>query len=209
MVDDNVSGWESRVASESRSALEEALREGARRMLMAALEAEVADYIERERKVRGEDGRRMVVRNGRLPGRNIQTGLGPIPINQPRVHDRRAGQHFTSAILPRYLRRAPSIEALIPWLYLKGVSTNDFPEALKAILGEGAAGLSPSTIVRLKSAWEQEYRDWVGRDLAGRRYIYVWADGVYFNVRLSGDRPCLLVVVGTLPDGRKELMGDP
>ena len=206
MEDGTASGWESRVETESRSVLDEALREGARRMLSAALEAEVADYVDGYRQAADGQGRRLVVRNGRLPCREIQTGIGPIPIRQPRVNDRREGHRFTSRILPPYLRRAPSIEALIPWLYLKGVSTNDFPEALKAILGPQAAGLSPSTIVRLKSAWEQEYGEWCDRDLTGKRYVYFWVDGIYLNVRLSTDRPCLLVVVGTLADGRKELV---
>ena len=206
MADGTVSDWESRVASEARSALDEALREGARRMLMAALEAEVDEHIERHRERRDAAGRRLVVRNGRLPRRQLQTGVGPIPIEQPRVHGRRAGERFTSAILPRYLRRAPSLEALIPWLYLKGVSTNDFPEALQALLGEGAAGLSPSTIVRLKSAWEQEFRAWAEGDLSGKHYVYLWADGIYFNVRLSDERPCLLVIIGASADGRKELL---
>jgi len=186
--------------------LDEALRKGARRMLMAALEAEVEEYVERNEEAVDEDGHRLVVRNGRLPARALQTGIGPVEIKQPRVHDRREGERFRSSILPRYLRRSPSVEALIPWLYLKGVSTNDFPEALKSILGEGAAGLSPSTIVRLKAVWEQEYREWAGRDLSDRHYAYLWADGIYFNVRLTDDRPCLLVIVGTLPDGRKELV---
>jgi len=206
MENGTVSDWESRVATASRSALDEALRDGAQRMLRAALEAEVDEHIERFRNRRDAAGRRLVVRNGRMASRELQTGVGPITIEQPRVHDRREGERFTSAILPRYLRRAPSLEALIPWLYLKGVSTNDFPEALQALLGEGAAGLSPSTIVRLKSAWEQEFRAWAEGDLAGKHYVYLWADGIYFNVRLSDERPCLLVIIGARADGRKELL---
>ncbi len=202
----NGSDEERRIAEASRSALDETLRNGARRMLMAALEAEVAEYVGRHTEAVDEAGHRLVVRNGRQAGRSLQTGIGPIEIEQPRVHDRRDGERFNSRILPRYLRRSPNVEALIPWLYLKGVSTNDFPEALKSILGEGAAGLSPSTIVRLKTAWEAEYREWNDRDLSDRRYVYLWADGIYFNVRLTDDRPCLLVIVGTLEDGRKELV---
>jgi len=206
MEQGNGSDEERRIAEASRSALDETLRNGARRMLMAALEAEVAEYVGRHTEAVDEAGHRLVVRNGRQAGRSLQTGIGPIEIEQPRVHDCRDGERFSSRILPRYLRRSPNVEALIPWLYLKGVSTNDFPEALKSILGEGAAGLSPSTIVRLKTAWEAEYREWNDRDLSDRRYVYLWADGIYFNVRLTDDRPCLLVVVGTLEDGRKELV---
>lgn len=183
------------------------LREGARRMLQATIEAEVADYVERHREERDPgSGRRLVVRNGALPERTILSSLGPIRLEQPRVRDRREGKKFTSAILPPYLRRAPSLEGLIPTLYLKGVSTNDFPEALAAILGEGARGLSASSIVRLKESWENEYEVWQKRDLAGKRYVYFWADGIYFNVRLSEERPCVLVIVGALPDGTKELV---
>ena len=200
--------WENQVCESSNAALEDILRQGARDMLQKAIEAEVADYIEANKDVVDEGtGRRMVVRNGRLPGREIQSGLGPIPISQPRVNDRREGMKFTSSILPPYMRRAPSIEALIAILYLKGVSTSDFPEALKAILGEKAAGLSASTIVRLKEVWQGEYEAWAGRDLSARQYVYFWVDGIYFNVRLSDDRPCLLVVMGATQEGMKELVG--
>ena len=206
MGDGNVSTFEMRAAEDSRSALDEAFRHGARKMLMAVLDEEVAQYIEDHKGALDEDGHRLVVRNGRMPRRAIQSPVGPVEIEQPRILDRREGQRFTSRILPPYLRRSPSVEALIPWLYLKGVSTNDFPEALKAILGEGAAGLSPSTICRLKSIWEEEYKEWNARDLSGKRFVYFWADGIYFNVRLSDDRPCVLVIVGTLEDGRKEIL---
>lgn len=206
MGDGNVSELETRVAEASRSALDEAFRNGARRMLMEALEAEVTEYIEAHEGALDERGHRLVVRNGRMPRRDLQSPLGPVEIEQPRVLDRREGQRFTSRILPPYLRRSPSVEALIPWLYLKGVSTNDFPEALKAILGEGAAGLSPSTICRLKAIWEEEFKEWNTRDLSGKRFVYFWADGIYFSVRLTDDRPCVLVIVGTREDGRKELL---
>jgi putative transposase len=196
-----------KAAQETRGSLDEVLHEGARRMLQEAIEVEVADYVDQHQAERAaESGRRLVVRNGRLPAREILSSLGPIRIEQPRVRDRREGMKFTSAILPPYLRRAPSLEALIPTLYLKGISTNDFPEALAAILGEGAKGLSASTIVRLKESWEREYEAWQSRDLRGKRYVYFWADGVYFNVRLSEERPCVLVIVGALPDGTKELV---
>ena len=194
-------------SKEARWSLDEVLRQGAQRMLQGAIEAEVGDYIDRHAGLRDAgSGRRLVVRNGRLPQREILSSLGPIGVQQPRVRDRREGKKFTSAILPPYMRRAPSLEALIPTLYLKGVSTNDFPEALAAILGEGARGLSASTIVRLKETWEKDYREWMERDLRGKRYVYFWADGVYFNVRLSDERPCVLVIVGALKDGTKELV---
>jgi len=187
--------------------LDEVLREGARRMLQQAIEAEVGDYLARHDDAReSESGHRLVVRNGRLPEREILSGVGSIRIQQPRVRDRREGMKFTSAILPPYLRRTSNLEALIPTLYLKGVSTNDFPEALASILGEGARGLSASTIVRLKESWEKEYEAWQKRDLSGKRYVYFWADGVYFNVRLSDERPCVLVIVGALENGTKELV---
>jgi transposase-like protein len=148
-----------------------------------------------------------VVRNGHQSERAIQTGLGDIHVRKPRVNDRRAGKRFTSRILPPYLRRTPSIEALLPTLYLKGISTNDFPDALASILGPDAAGLSPATITRLKGVWKEEYDEWGHRDLSDKRYVYWWVDGIYFNVRLSDDRPCLLVIMGTLEDGTKELVG--
>jgi transposase-like protein len=207
MGKDSAVELEMRVETESRSALDDILREGARRMLQQAIEAEVADYVGRHAHVLDPDtGRRLVVRNGRQPRRTIQSGLGDIPVARPRVHDRREGAAFTSTILPPYMRRTPSIEALIPLLYLKGVSTNDFPEALSAILGPQAAGLSATTVSRLKQVWQREHEQWADRDLAGKRYVYWWADGIYFKVRLSEERPCLLVIVGTLEDGTKELV---
>ena len=193
---------------ESKTALDEILREGARRMLQSAIEAEVSVYVgERGHLVNPATGRQVVVRNGHQPERTIQSGLGDIRIQRPRVHDRRPGEKFTSRILPPYLRRTPSLEALLPVLYLKGVSTNDFPDALAAILGPEAAGLSAPTITRLKQVWQHEYEEWAGRDLSGSRYVYWWVDGIYFNVRLTDERPCLLVIVGTREDGRKELVG--
>jgi transposase-like protein len=187
-------------------ALEVVLREGATRMLQQAIENEVAEYIQAHQGLRDEAGLRQVVRNGWLPERRIQTGLGSIPIRQPRVDDRGQAVRFSSRILPPYMRRAPSLDALIPALYLRGVSTGDFSEALSAILGPKAAGLSPTNIVRLKEGWEADYRAWQGRELNPKRYVYWWADGIYFNVRLSSERPCVLVIVGSLADGTKELV---
>ena len=195
------------VRTEMQSDLEKLLREGARQMLGVALQAEVAEYIQQHQEERDEHGKRKVVRNGSHPERQLVTGVGKVSVRQPRVDDRREGESFTSAILPRYARRAPSIDALIPALYLKGISTSSFPEALKAILGDNVSGLSAANIVRLKQVWEKEYEAWRRRDLSDKRYAYVWVDGIYFNVRLQPDRPCVLVVIGATEDGAKELLG--
>lgn len=176
-------------------------------MLQMAIEAEVAAYIEAHQHLRDPEGHRLVVRNGYQAERQVLTGAGPLSIKKPRVHDRREGHRFTSSLLPRYMRRSPSIDALIPVLYLKGVSTGDFTEALTAILGEGASGLSATNIVRLKEVWQQEYRQWSRRDLSGKRYVYLWADGIYFDVRLTPERPCMLVLIGATAEGTKELVG--
>lgn len=175
-------------------------------MLQQALENEVDEYLIRFSSTRTEDGQRVVVRNGHLPERAIQTGVGPLLIKQPRVRDKRGLKKFASSILPPYLRRSPSIDTLIPLMYLKGISTNDFPAVLEAILGENAKGLSPTNIVRLKESWESEYKEWSLRELSDKHYVYIWVDGIYFNVRLQNDRPCILVIIGALPDGTKELV---
>ncbi|MDP6129578.1 MAG: IS256 family transposase [Planctomycetota bacterium] len=206
MSDNTYVSLPDRIVDESRSALDELARLGAQEMLMKALENEVAEYVQRHACEVDENGKRTVVRNGKMPGRNIVSGVGPLEIEQPRIDDRRPGRKFTSQILPPFLRRMPSVDSLIPVLYLKGISTGDFREALTAILGDNVAGLSATNIVRLKSEWEQEYQTWEGRSLEGKRYVYLWADGIYFNVRLGDDRPCLLVIMGTLEDGRKELV---
>jgi len=206
MKKDKVVSLESRIEGESRSALDELVREGARKMLQDAIENEVAEYLERHGEVKDDQGRQAVVRNGSMPGRTLVTGAGPLAIRQPRVQDRREDHRFTSAILPPYLRRTPSVDALIPALYLKGISTGDFTTALEAILGENASGLSATNIVRLKQGWEEEYKEWSRRDLRGKRYVYWWADGIYFNVRLEDERTCMLVLMGTLGDGTKELI---
>jgi len=195
--------------AETRDVLTDILRQGAQQLLAQAIEAEVADWIDRHQSCRDEAGHRQVVRNGHLPERTITTGVGPVNVQQPRVHDRRPAdqrEKFTSAILPPYLRKTKSVEELLPWLYLKGVSTGDFSEALAALLGPDAKGLSATTITRLKSLWEQEYADWSKRSLAGKQYVYVWADGVYFNIRLEGGRQCILVLIGATADGNKELI---
>jgi transposase-like protein len=192
--------------------LTDILRQGAQQRLAQAIEAEVADWIDRHRDCRDAAGHRQVVRNGHAPERTIATGVGPVTVQQPRVYDRRpAGERekFSSAILPLYLRKTKSVEELLPWLYLKGVSTGDFSEALAALLGPDAKGLSATTSTRLKGLWAQEYADWRKRSLAGKQYVYVWADGVYFNIRLEGGRPCILVLLGATADGKKELIAIP
>jgi putative transposase len=196
---------EERVENEAKSYLEKLLSEGARKLLQAAIENEVAEYLESNRGQQTEGGQRAIVRNGYHPERELVSGIGPIKIQQPRVRHRN-GQKFSSTILPPYLRRVPSIDALIPALYLKGISTGDFSEALGAILGERAIGLSATNIVRLKAEWEVEYKSWHGRDLSQKRYVYWWADGIYFNVRLDEERSCVLVLMGALEDGTKELI---
>lgn len=194
------------VKAEFESSLEALFREGARKMLQAALEIEVTEYIEQSKAHLDEKGRHLVVRNGSHKQRELITGIGRLPVEQPRVDDRREGERFSSAILPRYARRTPSIDRLIPTLYLKGISTSGFPHALEAILGKNAPGLSPANIVRLKEIWQAEYEAWQKRDLTGKRYVYVWADGIYFTVRLEPDRPCVLVLIGATADGKKELI---
>ena len=191
--------------------LTEVLRLGARRLLGQAVEAEVAGFVESYAHLTGSAGRRRIVRHGHLPEREIQTGIGPVAVRCPRVRDRGAGEtgprvRFTSRILPPYLRRAKSIEELLPWLYLKGISTGDFCEALAALLGPEAPGLSASTIARLKEVWQGELEHWQRRDLSAKRYVYFWADGVYFSPRLDHDKQCMCVIIGADELGRKELL---
>jgi putative transposase len=194
--------------AEGQLDLEQLLRQGAQRMLQKAIENEVHEFVEAHASVRTNDDHQAVVRNGSLPARQVLTGLGPLDVQQPRVRDRRRGEKvcFRSCILPKYLRRVPSIDALIPALYLRGISTGDFTEALESILGPNATGLSAANIVRLKEGWEAEYAEWTRRDLSGKRYVYWWADGIYFNVRLEDQRRCILVLMGARADGTKELL---
>jgi putative transposase len=193
----------------SADVLTDILRQGAQKLLAQAIEAEVSEWVDGHKDCLDDEGRRQVVRNGHLPGRTITTGLGQVDVKQPRVHDRRPAceaEKFSSKILPPYLRKTKSIEELLPWLYLKGISTGDFSEALAALLGPDAPGLSASTITRLKDVWQQEYQDWSKRSLTGKEYVYVWADGVHFNIRLEGGRQCILVLLGATVDGKKELI---
>ena len=194
------------VAPEVKHTLDDLARDGARRMIAAALKAEADEYVERMRRERDEQGHALVVRNGKAQPRTLTTGAGPMKIQAPRVHDRRPGQRYTSQILPPYMRRSPRLEEVLPVLYLRGLSTGDFAEALPVLLGPEAAGLSASTITRLIKVWQDEYRTWRKRSLATKDYVYVWADGVYFGVRLEEDRLACLVVIGVLADGQKELI---
>jgi putative transposase len=194
---------------QSRDVMTEILRTGAQRMLAQMIRQEVDDWLADRADLQDEQGRRQVVRNGFLPKRKIATGVGQIEVQQPRVRDRRRGdkaEPFTSKILPPYLRKTKSIEELIPWLYLKGVSTGDFGDALKALVGPECPGLSATTVTRLKAVWEEEFQEWNKRSFEGKQYVYVWADGVHFNIRLEEDRQCILVLMGATADGKKELI---
>lgn len=198
-------------AESTQDVLTEVLREGAQKLLAQVVEAEVEAYLETHQDRRDRQGHRLVVRNGHTKERQIQTGLGPITIQPPRVNDKRLDENgermrFASSILPPYLRKTKSIEELIPWLYLKGVSTGDFGEALQALLGPEAPGLSASTVVRLKEVWQRDFEAWSKRSLTDQRYVYFWVDGIYFNIRLEEDRQCILIVMGATPEGRKELV---
>ncbi len=193
--------------------LTEVLRNGARALLAQAVEAEVAGFLAKHADLKTEDGRARVVRHGHLPEREVMTGIGPVAVRQPRVRDRAAAAdnpgriRFSPAILPPYMRRSKSIETLLPILYLKGISTGDFSEALAALLGKDAAGLSASAIGRLKDGWQDEHAAWQQRDLSARRYVYVWADGIHLQARLEDEKQCILVIIGATPEGRKELVG--
>jgi len=210
------------ISAPGRDVLTEILHDGAQRLLAQAIDAEVTDWIDRHAEVVDDNGRRRVVRNGHHPTRTILTGIGAVEIAQSRVHDRRiagvnedgqtvdaAGrpvQRFSSKILPPYLRKTKAIEELIPWLYLKGVSTGDFAEALQALVGPQAAGLSATTITRLMTAWQGEHKSWSRRSLEDKQYVYLWADGIHFNIRLEEDRQCILVLMGATAEGKKELI---
>ena len=178
-------------------------------MLAQALETEIEVFINQYKELKDELGRQRIVRNGHLPERDIQTGIGAVPVKAPRIRDRHARPSkrikFSSSILPPYLRKTKSMEHLIPWLYLKGVSTGDFTDALAALVGKDAPGLSATTISRLKTVWEQDLKDWQKRDLSSKHYVYFWVDGIHCNVRMD-DKQCLLVIIGATEDGKKELV---
>ena len=193
--------------------LTEVLRNGARTLLAQAVEAEVAGFLAKHAECKTEDGRARIVRHGHLPEREVMTGIGPVPVRQPRVRDRGAPAgdpsriRFSPSILPPYMRRSKSIETLLPILYLKGISTGDFSEALAALLGKDASGLSATSISRLKEGWSNEHAAWRKRDLSSKRYVYIWADGIHLQARLEDEKQCILVLIGATPEGRKELVG--
>lgn len=201
-----------RAAAWSPDALTEVLRTGAQRLLAQAVEAEIEAHLAAHKELRDDRGRQRVVRHGHLPEREVQTGIGPIPVRVPRARDRTPEAsggpiQFRSSLLPPYLRRTRSLERLLPWLYLKGVSTGALEEALRALLGPEAPGLSASTISRLKAGWEQDCEQWSGRDMSRKQYVYLWADGVYCQARLEQEKQCLLVLIGADEQGNKELVG--
>jgi putative transposase len=192
--------------------LTEVLRAGARRLLAQAVEMEADAFLAAMRDLRLPDGRARLVRHGHGPERAIQTGIGPVPVSRVRIRDRGATDaadrvHFSSMILPKWARRTRSLDALLPVLYLRGISTGDFQETLAALLGKDAPNLSPAVVARLTATWADEYARWQARDLSARRYVYVWADGVYLQARMEDQAECILVLIGATPEGRKELVG--
>jgi putative transposase len=193
--------------------LTEVLRSGARALLAQAVAAEVAGFLEGHADKLTDDGRQRLVRHGHLPEREIMTGIGPVAVRAPRIRDRvGTGEEriaFSSAILPPYARRSKSLEVLIPILYLKGISTGGFEEALAALLGKDAGGLSASTIARLRDVWADEHTRWQKRDLSIRRYVYFWADGIHVQARLENDAQCLLVIIGATPEGNRSSSASP
>lgn len=194
--------------------LTDVLRNGARELLAKAIEAEVDVFLDQYTDLRTSGGRQRVVRHGHGPERQIQTGIGAVPVRRAKVRDRgdpgdsaRERIRFTSAILPKWARRSASLDALLPVLYLRGISTGDFQEALASLLGKDAQNLSPQVIARLKSEWKADLERWQGRDLSARHYIYVWADGIHLQARMEENAQCILVLIGATPEGKKELIG--
>lgn len=191
----------------SEDPLTELLRIGSRQLIAGAVEAELQVLLGQYAALKNKQGHLQVVRNGYLPEREIQTGIGPVTVRVPKVRDKSGqGIKFNSTLLPPYLRKTRSVEEVLPWLYLKGISTGDFQEALQALLGVGAKGLSASTISRCKHIWEEEHDTWERRSLENKRYVYIWADGVYFNIRSDDARQCILVIIGVTEQGRKEFI---
>lgn len=209
MNNDNLIAFKTPGTTETfTDALTELVRQGAQQIIAQAVEAELSTFLSQYQQLRDEQGRKAVVRNGYLPERTIVTGVGEVAVQVPKVRDRTgSGIKFNSSLLPPYLKRSRSVEEVLPWLYLKGVTTGDFSEALSSLLGADAAGLSSSTISRLKAKWIEEHEQWQHRSLKGKRYVYVWADGIYFNIRAEDDRSCILVIIGVSDTGHKELLG--
>jgi len=187
--------------------LTELVRSGAKQLLFKAIELELTEVLSAFKDLKTPAGLQAVVRNGYLPEREILTGIGPVEVKVPKIRDRSgSGIKFNSKLLPPYIRRSKSLNEALPWLYLKGISSGDFSEALQSLVGEGAKGLSSSTISRLKTAWEGEHENWAKRDLSKKRYVYFWADGIYFNVRMEDSRQCILVIIGVTEYGKKEFV---
>lgn len=209
MNNDNLIAFQSpESASAFSDALTELVRQGARQIIAQAVEAELKEFLSQYQSLKDDQGRQAIVRNGYLPERTIMTGVGEVEIQVPKVRDRSGnGIKFNSSLLPPYLKRSQRVEEVLPWLYLKGVSTGDFAEALASLLGPQAKGLSSSTISRLKAQWIEEQQQWQQRTLVGKRYVYIWADGIYFNIRNEDDRQCILVIIGVTDTGTKELLG--
>ena len=201
-----------RQSDEISDPLTDVLRSGARRLLAQAVEMEADDFIAAMKELKLADGRDRIVRHGHGPERSIQTGIGPVPVSRVKIRDRGANGEadrvrFASSILPKWARRTRSLDALLPVLYLRGVSTGDFQEALSALVGKDAPNLSPSVITRLTAQWNADYERWQKRDLSARRYVYVWADGVYLQARMEDQAECMLVLIGATPEGKKEVVG--
>ena len=205
MKKDNVISLEK--PAENRDSLTETLQAGAKELLTKAVQAEMHEFLSLYQDVIDEQGRQCVVRNGYLPARQIMTGLGEVDIRVPKTRDRGGeGRHFRSGLLPPYIKRTKSVENVLPWLYLKGIFTGDFSEALAALLGDDASGLSAGTISRLKQSWHQEHDAWRKRDLSKHQYVYIWADGMHFNIRSDEARQCILVIIGVTAQGDKEFL---
>jgi putative transposase len=209
MSNDNLIAFQPPGSSTSfNDALSELVRQGARQIIAQAVEAELQEFLGHYQDLKDAQGRQAVVRNGYLPERTVVTGIGEVSVQVPKVRDRtQQGIKFNSTLLPPYLKRSKSVEEVLPWLYLKGVSTGDFSEALASLLGAQAEGLSASTISRLKSKWVGEHQQWQTRSLANKRYVYCFADGIFFNIRNEDDRQCILVIIGVTDQGVKELVG--
>lgn len=209
MSKDNLIAFQAGESSASfRDALTELVRNGAHQIIAEAVEAELQELLAQYKDLKDEQGRKAVVRNGYLPERTIVTGMGDVEIRVPKVRDRtHSGIKFNSSLLPPYLKRAQNVEEVLPWLYLKGISSGDFSEALASLLGAQAKGLSASTISRLRAKWIEDHQQWQKRSLAGKRYVYLWVDGIYFNIRNENDRQCILVIIAVTDTGVKELLG--
>ncbi|NJM85545.1 MAG: IS256 family transposase [Leptolyngbyaceae cyanobacterium RM2_2_21] len=207
MTQDNLIKLKTPESESFGDALSELVRQGARQIIATAVEVELQAFLAQYQDLKDDQGRQAVVRNGYLPQRAVTTGIGALEVRVPKVRDRSGqGIKFNSSLLPPYLKRSRSVEELLPWLYLKGISTGDFSEALTSLVGAEATGLSANTISRLKAKWTAEHDQWQHRSLKSKRYVYVWADGIYFNIR-DGDRQCILVLIGVSQTGQKELLG--